>query len=200
MKSSLKDKDVDDKDNNTTSYTDEHVIPLEELAVRLDTNFETGLTESEAKTRLEKDGPNSLTPPAKTPTWLKFIKTMFGGFAMLLWIAAALCFLAFGIDASSTDEPSPDNLYIGFALTGVVILSGVFTFYQENKSSKIMESFQKMLPPKAKVLRDNQSVEIEATELVIGDVVDIQGGDKTPADLRILESFSIKVDNSSLTG
>ena len=72
-------------------------------------------------------------------------------------------------------------------------------YYQENKSSKIMESFAKMIPPKAKVLREGKVVEVDAVDLVVGDVVDIQGGDKTPADIRIIESHGLKVDNSRLT-
>ena len=69
---------------------------------------------------------------------------MFTGSAMLLWFAATLCFVAFGIDYAEGD-PSPDNLYMGGALTFLVLVSGIFTFYQENKSSKIMESRLKFL-------------------------------------------------------
>ena len=119
--------------------------------------------------------------------------------ASLGCLGAILCFIAYGIDSSKGD-PSPDNLYVGGALTFVVVVSGLFTFYQENKSSKIMESFAKMIPPKARVLREGKVIDIDAAELVVGDIVDIQGGDKTPADIRIIESHGLKVDNSSLTG
>eukprot|EP00092_Neocalanus_flemingeri_P107949 GFUD01138573.1.p1 GENE.GFUD01138573.1~~GFUD01138573.1.p1 ORF type:complete len:1018 (+),score=307.35 GFUD01138573.1:120-3173(+) len=188
-----------DSEQKKISYDDEHTISLEELKERLETDYEAGLTKSEAADRLENFGPNSLTPPSKTPEWLKFCKTMFTGFAMLLWIAAILCFMAYGIDAAKGD-PSSDNLYVGGALTFVVVVSGIFTYYQENKSTKIMESFAKMIPPHARVLREGNVFEIDATELVVGDIVDIQGGDKTPADLRMIESHGVKVDNSSLTG
>ena len=124
---------------------------------------------------------------------------MFTGFAMLLWFAVTLCFVAFGIDYVEGDL-SPDNLYMGGALTFLVLVSGIFTFYQENKSSKIMESFAKMIPPKAKVHRNGKVCEINAEDLVVEDIVDIQGGDKTPADIRIIASHGLKVDNSSLTG
>ena len=79
-----------DSDLKKTSYKDEHTITLEDLKERLETDFSSGLTESEALERLEKFGPNSLTPPKKTPEWVKFCKTMFTGFALLLWIAAIL--------------------------------------------------------------------------------------------------------------
>merc|ERR1719370_2823375 len=188
-------------DAQQSTYKEEHTMPLEELAEQLDTNFEMGLVDAEAKMRLERDGPNSLTPPKKTPEWLKFLKVMFGGFAALLWAAAILCFVATGIQAGKEGEDMAyDNLYIGIALVVVVVVTGLFTYYQENKSSKIMESFAKMTPPLAQVVRDGAQKEIEASELVVGDIVQIRGGDKTPADLRMLECHSIKVDNSSLTG
>jgi len=189
----------DSSGHRKSTYNDEHTVSLETLRDRLKTDFETGLANTEAKDRLEKFGPNSLTPPKKTPEWIKFLKTMFTGFAMLLWIAAVLCFVAYGIDASK-GEPSPDNLYIGGALFFVVVVSGLFTYYQENQSSKVMESFAKMIPPKARVLRNGKVAEVDAVDLVIGDIVDIHGGDKTPADIRIFESHGLKVDNSSLTG
>jgi len=198
----LSDTGAPSGDSNVTkksSYDNEHTVPLKQLEETLETDFNTGLSSTEAKERLDKFGPNCLSPPKKTPEWIKFLKTMFTGFAMLLWVAAALCFLAYGMDASK-GEPSPDNLYIGGALTVVVIISGLFTYYQENQSSKVMESFAKMIPPKAKVFRDGKVVEVDAVDLVLGDIVDIHGGDKTPADIRIIRSHGLKVDNSSLTG
>lgn len=89
---------------------DEHKISVEELFSRLKTNSDSGLTFSQAKAVLERDGPNALTPPKKTPEWVKFCKQLFGGFALLLWIGAVLCFLAYSIQASTLEEPSPDNV------------------------------------------------------------------------------------------
>lgn len=91
---------------------DEHKIPLEELCSRLKTNPETGLTDAQAKSVYERDGPNALTPPPTIPEWVKFCKQLFGGFALLLWIGAVLCFLAYAIQATSFDDPSPDNVKI----------------------------------------------------------------------------------------
>ena len=90
---------------------DEHKIPIEELYKRLGVeNPDHGLTSAQAKQILERDGPNALTPPKQTPEWIKFCKQLFGGFALLLWIGAILCFLAYGIQASSFEEPAPDNV------------------------------------------------------------------------------------------
>lgn len=73
---------------------------------------------------MERDGPNALTPPKTTPEWVKFCKNLFGGFALLLWIGAILCFIAYGIQASTVEEPADDNLYLGIVLAAVVIVTG----------------------------------------------------------------------------
>uniref|UniRef100_A0A914YP86 Uncharacterized protein n=1 Tax=Panagrolaimus superbus TaxID=310955 RepID=A0A914YP86_9BILA len=69
---------------------------------------------------------------------------------MLLWVGAILCVIAYGVDYVNMDHPSKDNLYLGIVLMFVVIVTGVFQYYQENKSSKIMESFKTMVPTVSK--------------------------------------------------
>merc|ERR1711971_1241792 len=178
----------------------DHRLSPEELYKKYKCNPETGLTASQAKANLERDGPNALTPPPTTPEWIKFCKTLFGGFSCLLWLGALLCYLAYGIQATTLEEPPDDNLYLGVVLTFVVVITGIFSFYQENKSSKIMESFANLVPQYALCLRDGEKVTIKAEELTLGDIVEVKFGDRIPADLRVLESKSFKVDNSSLTG
>ncbi|GFQ66821.1 hypothetical protein TNCT_13941 [Trichonephila clavata] len=179
---------------------DEHIIPLRDLYQRLGSNPDRGLTTNKAKEVFARDGPNALTPPKKTPEWVKFCKNLFGGFALLLWIGAVLCFIAYSIQASTFEEAPDDNLYLGIVLSVVVIVTGVFSYYQEAKSSKIMESFKNMVPQYAIVLRDGQKLTMPAEEVVVGDIVEVKGGDRIPADMRVINSQSCKVDNSSLTG
>lgn len=69
-----------------------------------------GLTDSQAAEILARDGPNALTPPKTTPEWVKFCRQMFGGFAMLLWLGAILCFLAHGISVATYEEAVNDNV------------------------------------------------------------------------------------------
>merc|ERR1712036_146378 len=140
------------------------------------------------------------TPPPTTPEWVKFCQNLFSGFACLLWLGAILCFLAYGIQASAYEEPPDDNLYLGVVLTAVVTVTGVFSYYQESKSAKIMESFKNLVPQYALVRRDGEKVTITASELTLGDIVEVKFGDRVPADLRVLEARGFKVDNSSLTG
>lgn len=179
---------------------DVHRVPIDELCKRWNTNVKTGLTDAQAKENLEKFGLNRLTPPPTTPEWVKFCQNMFSGFAMLLWIGAILCYIAYGIQASAFEEPPDDNLYLGIVLTAVVVVTGVFSYYQESKSSKIMESFKNLVPQHALVRRNGEKITIKAEEIAIGDIVEVKFGDRIPADIRILESRQFKVDNSSLTG
>ncbi|XP_029043839.1 sodium/potassium-transporting ATPase subunit alpha isoform X3 [Osmia bicornis bicornis] len=179
---------------------DFHKITPEELYQRFQTHPENGLSHAKARENLERDGPNSLTPPKQTPEWVKFCKNLFGGFALLLWIGAILCFIAYSIQATTSEDPNDDNLYLGIVLAAVVIVTGIFSYYQESKSSKIMESFKNMVPQFATVIREGEKLTLRAEELVLGDVVEVKFGDRIPADIRIIESRGFKVDNSSLTG
>lgn len=111
---------------------DFHKVSGEELYQRFQTHPENGLSHAKAKENLERDGPNSLTPPKTTPEWVKFCKNLFGGFALLLWIGAILCFIAYSIQASTVEEPADDNLYLGIVLAAVVIVTGIFSYYQVN--------------------------------------------------------------------
>merc|ERR1711981_704477 len=179
---------------------DVHKVPVDELCKRWNTNIANGLTDAQAKLNIEKFGLNQLTPPPTTPEWVKFCKNLFSGFAMLLWIGAILCYIAYGIQASAYEEPPDDNLYLGVVLTAVVVVTGVFSYYQESKSSKIMESFANMVPQYALVLREGEKVNLKAKELTLGDIIEVKFGDRLPADMRVVEATNFKVDNSSLTG
>lgn len=179
---------------------DEHKIPITELYSRLNTDPNMGLTPEHARMVLERDGPNELTPPKTTPEWLKFCKQLFGGFSMLLWIGAILCYIAYSIQASQMEDVPGDNLYLGIVLTGVVVVTGCFSYYQEAKSSRIMDSFKDMVPQYGIVIRNGVKKDIKAAEMVVGDIVDVKFGDRVPADIRIISGHGFKVDNSSLTG
>lgn len=182
---------------------DEHSIPLEELYGRYGVDPEKGLTDAQVEKQREIDGLNQLTPPKTTPEWVKFLQQLFGGFATLLWIGAILCFIAFGVQKSQEEEGDDtpnDNLYLGIVLALVVIITGVFSYFQESKAGDIMKSFAKLTPQQCKVLRNGELATLNAVELVRGDIVNIKFGDRCPADLRIIKIDGLKVDNSSLTG
>merc|ERR1712127_851505 len=180
---------------------DVHKVGIDELCKRFSTTLDNGLTDAQAAKGLVEHGHNELTPPATTPEWIKFCRCLFSGFALLLWFGAILCFLAYGIQASAYEEPPDDNLYLGVVLSVVVTVTGVFSYYQESKSAKIMEGFKNLVPQYALVRRNGgEKLTIKADTLTLGDIVEIKFGDRCPADLRVIESRGFKVDNSSLTG
>merc|ERR1712193_407563 len=179
---------------------DVHRVSVDELCKRFTSNVADGLTDDQVKKGIAEYGLNQLTPPPTTPEWIKFCQCLFSGFAMLLWFGAILCFLAYGIQASAYEEPPDDNLYLGIVLSAVVTVTGVFSYYQEAKSAKIMESFKNLVPQYAVVRRNGEKITLKAAELTLGDIVEIKFGDRVPADLRVIEARGFKVDNSSLTG
>uniref|UniRef100_A0A670YV81 Sodium/potassium-transporting ATPase subunit alpha n=1 Tax=Pseudonaja textilis TaxID=8673 RepID=A0A670YV81_PSETE len=181
-------------------HQDDHRLSLDEISRKYQVDLSKGLTNTRAAEILAQDGPNALTPPPTIPEWVKFCRQLFGGFSILLWIGAILCFLAYSIQAAMEEEPANDNLYLGVVLAAVVIVTGCFSYYQEAKSSKIMDSFKNMVPQQALVIREGEKMQINAENVVVGDLVEVRGGDRIPADLRVISSHGCKVDNSSLTG
>lgn len=173
----------------------EHKEELGDLMSRLNTTLESGLSGSQVTELQAKWGPNMLTPPKETPLWLMFIQELTGFFSLLLWFGGILCFVAFYL------KEEMDNLYLGIVLCLVVLITGIFSFFQNKKSTDLMKSFANMLPPKVMVLRDGKKNFEDAKKLVPGDIVEVNAGDLIPADLRVLEcSDNLQVDNSSLTG
>merc|ERR1711972_1153607 len=179
---------------------DVHRVSVDELCKRFTSNVADGLTDDQVKKGIAEYGLNQLTPPPTTPEWIKFCQCLFSGFAMLLWFGAILCFLAYGIQASAYEEPPDDNLYLGIVLSAVVTVTGIFSYYQEAKSAKIMESFKNLVPQYAVVRRNGEKITVKAAELTLGDIVEIKFGDRVPADLMVIEARGFKVGNSSLTG
>ena len=107
-----------------------------------------------------------------------------------------MCFVGFSIDPDKDET----NLYLGVVLGAVVILTCTFSFYQEAQSDSIMESFKNMIPRKCKCIRSTGVQILDATEVVKGDLVQLNEGDQVPADVRVISANELHVDNASLTG
>ncbi len=175
------------------SSGDEHNISLEQILEKLDASAE-GLSSEEASRRIALCGRNVFEETGKESLLIKYLKQYRNFFSLLLLFGSILSFIAEWLD------PGQGNIFIAIALLGVVILNGSFTFIQEYQAERIMASFKNLIPPKARVLRDGEIKEILATEIVVGDVVYLEEGDKIPADGRLIEENSLKVDNSPITG
>ncbi|WP_256622091.1 cation-translocating P-type ATPase [Methanolobus chelungpuianus] len=187
------DRTAEENSFQCTSQGDEHLIGLDEFLQRLNTTAE-GLSSEEALRRKELCGPNLLEKRKKESLLKKYLKQYGNFFALLLLFGSVLSFAAEYLD------PGQGNIFIAIALLGVVILNATFTFIQEYQAQKIMESFQNLMPPTARVKRDGEIVELPASELVVGDIVYLEEGDKIPADGRLIVQNTLKVDNSPITG
>ncbi|KAL4470821.1 hypothetical protein ABPG73_000081 [Tetrahymena malaccensis] len=174
---------------------EDHKIPLSELKQKYKTDYKLGLTEPQAEQNLIDYGENKLSDKVRVPAWVILLKELTNGFALMLWVSAGLCFLAYGL---TPDDPS--NLYLAIVLLIVIFVTAFITFQQNAKSEALMKSFKNFLPQKCTVIRNGEPKHIDALKIVVGDIVLIKAGEKIPADIRILESSEMKVDNSPLTG
>ncbi|XP_039755606.1 sodium/potassium-transporting ATPase subunit alpha-like [Pararge aegeria] len=181
--------------------TDAHMIPLSNLYTLLGTDPVHGLSNDRAKELLDYYGPNTLTPTTQF-LWPRLLfKSLCTGFSILIWLGAVLCLTAYLIELSTKPDPSTDNLYLGCVLIAVDVVCGLFSFFQNYNSTKIMKTFNSMIPMNARCTRDGVlNTDTEVHNLVKGDIIFVEIGDVIPADIRIIESKGFKVDNSSLTG
>jgi sodium/potassium-transporting ATPase subunit alpha len=193
MEYSMEKKLTGSKSKICSPQGNEHTISFAEFLQRFGADI-NGFSEQEAARRLKEFGLNVLEETGKESLLIAYLRQFWNFFSILLIIGVLLFFLAEYLD------PGKGNLHIGIAIGLVVILNSIFTFIQEYQAAKTIESFRQLLPPNAKVLRDGKIRDILASEIVAGDVILIEEGDKIPADRRLIETNALKVDNSSITG
>ncbi len=164
-----------------------HSETLEQVTSDLKVISNQGLTTQVAQERLSTYGPNELKKEkGKSP-----LKLLLGQFTNVLMII-----LLFAIALSFAVGEVADALII----LAIVVASAVLGFTQEYRSEKAVEALKKMTAPTAQVIRDGKEIKIPATQLVPGDIVVLSTGDKIPADARLIEAFTMKTDEASLTG
>ncbi|ATQ29937.1 haloacid dehalogenase [Rhodococcus ruber] len=146
-----------------------------------------GLTGSEAAARLTRDGPNQLPAARRVPWWRRLIAQLTHFFALLLWFASALAFVA----------GMPE---LGIAVIVVIVVNGIFAFVQQERAEKAAERLGELLPTTIVVRRDGALRTVDARDLVVGDVVVLTGGDRVPADLTLVVAGRCTFDESTLTG
>lgn len=154
-----------------------------------------GLTREEVEKKREVDGPNKLPEKKKTHWSILLFEELTTVFSLLLWAGGILALLAYLLSPSDTS-----NLYLAIVLWVVVLVTGIFSFWQNSKSDSIIESFKSFSNAKCNVKREGHEKEINAVDLVVGDIVIIKTGEKVPADIRVFESNGLYVNNSGLTG
>ncbi len=152
----------------------------------------TGLTSAEAAARLEANGKNKLAEAKKDSLIKRFFNQMTDPMIIILLVAAAIS----GVLAVAEGESFADVIII----LAVVIINAVLGVYQESKAEKAIEALQEMSAATSKVLRDGKIVSVRSEDLVIGDVVLLEAGDAVPADGRLIENASLKIEEAALTG
>lgn len=166
--------------------TDAHEV-LESVSVT-----EMGLTSEEAVTRLEKNGPNKLREPKKTSLLVRFLKQLADPMIIILIVAAAVS----AVIAVMEKESFADVIIIA----AVVLINAILGVVQESKAEKAIAALQEMTAATSKVLRDGKIVHAKSQDLVCGDIILLEAGDSVPADCRIIESASLKIEEAALTG
>ena len=161
-------------------------LSFEEVYESLNTHA-NGLSQDEARERLEKFGANELPEPVQRPLWLRFLDQLTHFMALLLWVAGVLAFI------SRTPE-------LGWAIWSVIWINGIFSFWQEFQAEKALSALKKVLPMQVKVYRDGELKQIPARELVRGDVMQLEEGDRISADARLISAESLYLDVSVMTG
>jgi len=159
---------------------------IDEVFTNLKTS-EIGLSNLEVKRRLEKYGFNTIPRKERENLFIIFIKQLIDPIVLLLFVAVVFSFLTGEVvDA------------IGILI--IIFIDLIIGTYEENKANKTIDSLQKLVPASVKVIRNNKEIEIDITNLVIGDIVCLESGDRVSADMRIIEAHNLTVDESVLTG
>jgi cation-transporting P-type ATPase F len=164
-----------------------HEAPAEEVLNLLQGHPETGLDEAEAANRLQQYGPNVLTPPKTRGPVVRF----------LLQLNQPLIYIL--LAAAGTTALLEEWLDSG-VIFGVVLVNAIVGFLQESKALRAIEALARSMTTEATLLRGGRKRQVNASELVPGDIVLLQAGDKVPADVRLLRVRGLQVDESALTG
>ncbi len=162
-------------------------LNVHDVCKELGASAQTGLTSKEAKRRLEEYGPNELQQKKGASVFQMFLEQLKDYMVIILIIASIVSILV-------------NEVTDAIVILGIVIINAVLGVFQEYRAGKALEALKRMSAPNAKVLRDGEPVTIPARELVPGDTVILETGDYVPADVRLINSVNLKVEEAALTG
>jgi calcium-translocating P-type ATPase len=170
-----------------------HHLTVED-AIRSLNSHPEGLSAREAARRHREFGPNRVERVKKELLALRFLREFTHFFALILWLAAALAFVA------EFSDPGKGMATLGWAILGVILINGIFSFWQEYRAEKALAALENLLPHQVMALRGGSIEQIPAAELVPGDILILRAGDDIPADCRLVEAFGVRVNNATVTG
>jgi len=153
-----------------------------------------GLSRAEVERRLREYGRNRVEEVPRGPLWLRLVREFITFFSVILWVAAGLAFFV------EWSDPGQGMAKVGYAIVTVIVVSGLFSFWQEYRVEQTLAALRKLLPQQAQVLREGKVTRVPAEQLVPGDIVHLEQGDKIAADCRLIEAFGARVNNAAVTG
>jgi len=162
----------------------------------LTSDAERGLSSAEARERLGQFGPNELQSQAATPWWLRLLEQFQDTLVIILLVATLISFVEWWLQ-NPRETPLP---YEGIVILAIVILNALLGFVQESRAEQAVQALKSLAAPDSTVLRDGQRQRVPSRDLVPGDIVLVEMGDRAPADARVLEAANLKVDEAALTG
>ncbi len=168
-------------------------LPVAAALASLNSRAE-GLSTAEAARRQREFGPNRVEEARHEPVWIALAREFSHFFALILWLAAILALFA------EYSEPGQGMLELGLAIIGVILVNGLFSFFQAYRAERALAALRGLLPQRVETLRDGQTVTLPAADIVPGDVLLLGEGDLVPADCRLIEAWGIRANLATLTG
>ena len=169
-------------------------LPPDAVITALGSDPRRGLSDNEARARLERDGPNQLTPTRPVPGWRKLLAQFSDVLVILLLVAAGIS-LALWLFERDSELP-----YEAIAILTIVLLNAAMGFIQQARAEQAVAALQRMSAAQARVIRNGQQMAIAASEVVAGDIILLEEGDTVPADGRLLQSVALQTSEAALTG
>jgi len=169
-----------------------HLTPDEAIASLR--SEQSGLSSVEASRRVAEYGPNRVEEMKREHLAIRFLKEFTHFFALILWVAAGLAFVA------EWSDPGQGMATLGCAILGVILVNGVFSFWQEYRAEQAISALRRLLPHQLTALRDGVMCRLPADDLVPGDVILVDEGDSVPADCRLIEAAGMRVNLATITG
>ena len=169
----------------------------EEALSKVGSNAEAGLTSAEVDRRLAENGKNKLAEGKKTPLLMRFLKQLAEPMTIILIVAAIISAGVEIYNGLGGHWEFPADVVI---ILAVVLINAVLGVFQESKAEKAIEALQEIAAATSKVIRDGKQISVRSEDLVVGDIIVLEAGDAVPADARIIECASMKIEEAALTG
>ncbi len=182
--------------DTTTTITAPHSVPADAVVAAMRSNAARGLTRAEAQQRLEQYGPNQLKSAPETPWWKRLLEQFENFLVIILLVAIVISVVEWMLQ-----DPRESALpYEAIVITAIVVLNALLGYFQEARAERSVRALMALAAPESTVIRDGERQRVAASELVPGDIVMVEAGDKIPADARLIEDANLHTDEAPLTG